>query len=94
MTKKWSKRRAKQFKEKFAVNEHGVFKLTALGCFMRHDISRLEEPMMRHESAVKEFNTPTSRAERVEKGNYDKLRPWMSNDEISEILNSDEMRGI
>jgi len=79
--KKWDR-----MNEKFERNEWtGSRKLSAVGCFMRHETPRNEQLLTQRESAVREFSI-------MRKNCYEEydISPEMSNLEKTLILNRSE----
>ena len=84
-----------EFKKKFAVNEeNGSFKLTAAGCFDRHKLPRRKQPLTLEESKIRDNNVGLSRSERIEKRNYANIKPGMTLNQICNILNDNEDKGL
>ena len=90
-----SRKRAEAFRAKFAKDDdNGSYKLTAIGCFDRHKTPRKQQLMTTEESNHKMNNVGLSRSERCERGNYGKIKPGMTIDQITEVLNSEDDNGL
>ena len=85
----------KEFKEKFAVDESsGSYKLTAYGCFLRHNRKRSEQYVNKLESEIRSFSRGLSRDEIREQKNYENIREGMTLDEIVRELDRNDDKSL